>query len=152
VLIEASLEFGAGVAVNLGVARGSLYVMGGIYFALRPGLDDDKPEVELTGYLRAGGELSVLGLISVSTEFYMALTYLSQTNELRGQATVKTKVRFAFFSKTVSITLERKFAGPPRDEASLLARDGDLAALDEAPTFGDGTSEADWQAYVGAFA
>jgi hypothetical protein len=152
VLIEASLEFGAGVAVNLGVARGSLYVMGGIYFALRPGLDEEKPEVELTGYLRAGGELSVLGLISVSTEFYMALTYLSETNELCGQATVKTKVRFAFFSKTVSITLKRKFAGPPRSAAALRAHGGEFATLDEAPTFGDGTTEADWRAYAGAFA
>jgi hypothetical protein len=153
VLIEAALEFGAAAAVNLGVARGSLYVMGGVYFALRPGLEEKSAEVELTAYLRAGGELRVLGLISISTEFYMALTYLSATNELRGQATVRARVRVAFLHKTVKITLERRFAGPPRRDAARLARSAELAAApDDAPTFGDAMTQADWQAYAGAFA
>ncbi|HEX8156853.1 MAG TPA: hypothetical protein VF526_05655, partial [Solirubrobacteraceae bacterium] len=153
VLIEAALEFGAAAAVNLGVARGSLYVMGGVYFALRPGRESKDADVELTAYLRAGGELRVLGLISISTEFYMALTYLSATNELRGQATVRARVRVAFFHKTVKITLERRFAGPPRRAAARSAPSGELgAAPDDAPTFGDAMTQADWQSYAGAFA
>lgn len=152
VMIEAALEFGAGIAVNLGVARGSLYIMGGVYFALRTELPDAAPEVELTGYLRAGGELSVLGLISVSAEFYMALTYKSETNEVRGQAKITFRVRIAFFSKSVSVKLERRFAGAPRSQAALTLAARELVALEAAPSFGDGMTDADWRAYAAAFA
>jgi YVTN family beta-propeller protein len=156
VAIEAALEFGAAVAIDLGVARGSLYVMGGIYFALRTDPENDKSStVELTAYLRAGGSLSVLGLVSVSTEFYMSLTYDSRTRELRGQATVTCKVRIAFFSKTVSITLKRRFAGPSRGDAARTLHaleDNEAALAAAAPSFGDGMTETDWRAYAGAFA
>lgn len=153
VLIEASLEFGAAAAVNLGVAAGRVYILGGVYFALKPAMDGAAgggAEVELTGYLRAGGELRVLGIISVSVEFSMSLTYRSQTGELRGQATVRVRVRVAFFRKTVHVTLERRFAGPG-PSAALAGGQAEVAA-GAAPTFGDGFTEADWRRYAAAFA
>lgn len=154
VAIEAALEFGGSVAVNLGIASGGVYIMGGVYFALKSGATEGDVSTELTGYVRAGGYLSVLGLITVSTEFYMELRYDFEPNELHGQATVRYKVRIAFWSKTVKITLKRRFAGPPRSsQAALLARRGQLvAAVDDHPSFGDGMTEADWQAYAASFA
>lgn len=149
VLIEASLEFGAAAAVNLGVAAGRVYVLGGVYFALRPGGDNGPSEVELTGYLRAGGELRVLGVVSVSVEFSMSLTYRSDTHELRGQATVRVRVRLLFLRKTVHVTLERRFAGP--GSAALAGGPAALAAS-TTPSFGDGFSEVDWRSYAAAFA
>ena len=74
-LLEAALEFGASASIDLGVASGSVHIMAGIYFSMQrrkiDGIEVDAATLE--GYLRLGGELSVLGLISVSLEFYLEL-------------------------------------------------------------------------------
>ena len=73
-MLEAALEFGASASIDLGVASGSVHIMAGIYFSMQR-RDIDGIEVDaatLEGYLRMGGELSVLGLISVSLEFYLS--------------------------------------------------------------------------------
>ena len=67
--IEAAIEFGGNLSLDLGVASGGVYVMAGIYFSMTG------TEVKLTGYLRMGGYLSVLGIISISIEFYLGFTY-----------------------------------------------------------------------------
>ena len=68
-LIEAALEFGAAVALNLGVASGSACVMGGVYYQMSGGA------LAFSAYFRAAGSLSVLGIITVSVELYIALNY-----------------------------------------------------------------------------
>ena len=83
--IEAAIEFGGNISLNLGVASGGVYVMAGIYFSMTGS------EVKLTGYLRCGGYLEVLGLISISIEFYLGFTYRHKDNggdEVWGQASV----------------------------------------------------------------
>lgn len=130
--IEASIEFGGNIALNLVVASGGVHVMAGIYFALTAG------SVTLTGYLRCGGYLEVLGLISVSVEFYLAFTYRKKDaggSEVWGQATLTVCVKVAFFSKSVSLSVERRFAGS----------DGD-------PSFAETVSPEEWAAYLLAFA
>ncbi|MGO4886117.1 hypothetical protein ACJ2A9_00020 [Anaerobacillus sp. MEB173] len=110
--IEASIEFGGNISINLGVASGGVYVMAGIYF----GMAGD--EVKLTGYLRCGGNVSVLGLVSVTVEFYLGLTIRKKENtnvEVWGQATLTVGVKIAFFSKSINLTVERSFAGPKGD-------------------------------------
>ncbi|PEC22863.1 hypothetical protein [Bacillus cereus] len=110
--IEASIEFGGNISINLGVASGGVYVMAGIYFGMVGN------EVKLTGYLRCGGNVSVLGLVSVTVEFYLGLTIHQKENknvEVWGQATLKVGVKIAFFSKSISLTVERRFAGPKGD-------------------------------------
>ena len=109
--IEAALEFGASVALNLGVASGSATVMGGVYFKA-----GEKNSFDLSAYVRAAGSLEVLGIITVSVELYVALSYASKTSaehagKLWGQASVSVKIKIAFFSKSVSISIEREFAG-----------------------------------------
>jgi hypothetical protein len=111
----------------LGVASGGVYVMAGVYFNM---VGDD---VKLTGYLRCGGALEVLGLICISVEFYMGLDYAS--GKVWGQATLTVCIKVAFFSKSVGLTVERKFAGSAGD-----------------PTFEELMSEGDWEEYCGAFA
>jgi hypothetical protein len=130
--VEAAIEFGGNVSLNLGVASGGVFVMAGIYFKMLAGSD-----VTLTGYLRCGGHLSVLGIISISLEFYLALTYRTKQGgaEVWGQATLKVSVKVAFFSVSVSITLERRFAGAAGD-----------------PTFEDTVDAEEWAEYCGAFA
>ena len=131
-MLEAALEFGASVALNLGVASGKASIMGGFYFQM-VGAD-----FALTGYFRACGSLSVLGIITVSCEFYLGLTYASKGivphgGTLWGQAKLTVKIKILFFSKSVSISMEREFAGSD-------------------PSFRELVAPSDWALYCDAFA
>jgi hypothetical protein len=143
--IEAAFEFGAAVSLNLGVASGGVSIMGGFYFKFEivsPGVE----ELSLTGYIRINGNLSVLGIITVSLEFYLALTaiYVEKTlgtgekvkkvEKMEGVASLKVKVEVLFFSKTVTVTVRRQFAGADAD-----------------PTFAEMIPPEDWQEYCLAF-
>jgi hypothetical protein len=129
VLLEASLEFGGQLALDIGVASGGVHVFAGIYFKM------ENDDCTLTGYLRLGGSLSVLGLITISAEFYMGLTYESATNKVWGQATLTVKIEILFFSMSVGLSVERRFAGSGAD-----------------PTFSQIMDENHWDEYCDAFA
>jgi len=120
-LVEASLEFGGHLAIDLGVASGGVYIMAGIYFK---GEQKTAPTthvaVTLTGYLRAGGELEVLGIISISMEFYLGLTYESDGNKVWGEARVTVEVHVLMFSTGVTVTCRREFADPPFSIQQML--------------------------------
>jgi hypothetical protein len=158
VTIEAALEMGGNAAVNLGVARAAVWIMGGIYFKLAEGTDGADARVELTAYLRYGGSVSVLGLVGVSIEFYLAMSYDPDANLLHGQAKVTAKARLAFFTKTVTFKVERTIEGPPLLDgaASALAAgaasDAVALAAGGGASFGDIYDEPHWQQYVAAFA
>jgi hypothetical protein len=132
-MLEVSLEFGAAASINLGVASGAVSIMAGIYFKMK--FETDHNIVELTGYVRINGALSVLGLITASVEFYLGLTYNFTTEKAWGEATLKIKVSVLFFSKTVSLTTRREFKGSGAD-----------------PNFRMAISETDWKDYCAAFA
>lgn len=135
-VIEAALEFGAAISINLGVASGGVSVMAGIYFKLEI-KSPDPDTLELTAYLRMNGNLSVLGLVSISIEFYLELRYkeIGGSSKLTGRATVTVEVEVLFFSASVSMTVERTFAGDADD-----------------PTFSDALEPGDWYEYGEAFA
>ncbi|MEZ4672617.1 MAG: hypothetical protein R2932_00025 [Caldilineaceae bacterium] len=130
--IEAAIEFGGNLSLNLGIASGGVFIMAGIYFKMTGN------SLELTGYLRCGGYLEVLGIISISIEFYLCLSYREKTGqggEVWGQASVTVKVKVACFSKSVTLSMERKFAGDAGD-----------------PTFEQMIAQEDWEMYCLAFA
>jgi hypothetical protein len=127
--LEGSLEFGAALTVSLGpVARGSVSAMGGLYFKVED--VDGRMEATLTAYLRIRGELRVLGLVSVSVELMLALTYQPATGKVSGRAELAVRVKVLFFKKTVKIEFERTFAGSNADPtfAELMAVPGDTGA------------------------
>ena len=134
-VMEASFEFGGNFSLNIGVASGGAYIMAGVYFKLDHNEDTDFNDVQLTGYLRCGGHLSVLGLITISAEFYMALTYASTAAGSRvwGEASLKVSIKILFFSTSVTLRVEREFAGS--SGASAYSLDGArLAANLDDPT------------------
>jgi hypothetical protein len=96
--LDVSLEFGASVAVDFIVASGEAHVLGGIRFQLLP---DDS--VELVGYLRIGGSLEILGLITVSVELVLSLGYQSKGNKLVGRATLILELDLTIYSDSVEI-------------------------------------------------
>ncbi|MFD9669855.1 PQQ-binding-like beta-propeller repeat protein [Rhodococcus sp. NPDC059968] len=94
---EASLEFGAFVAVNFVVAAGEVHALGGVRFVLNEG------SVTVTGYLRIGGCLEVLGLVSVAIELCLSLTYHPEKNALVGRATMIIEIDLTLWSDKVEL-------------------------------------------------
>jgi hypothetical protein len=131
--LEVALEFGASCSINLGVASGGVYIMAGIYFAMGKNTDGEDSAI-LSGYLRLGGELSVLGLISVSLEFNLSFGY--ENKKAAGRATLTVEVEVLCFSKSVEITVEKKFGGSAGDPKFIEVFDQPQI----------------WSAYAGAFA
>jgi len=122
-MLEASLEVGANVSIDVVVASGNVHIMAGVYLKI----DETNNTSQLTGYLRAGGSLDVLGLISASVEFYLGFTYyFGPPCTIAGEATVTIEVHVLFFSASVSASLRREFADPQVSFADLIGpRDWD---------------------------
>jgi len=130
--VEASLEFGAAIAINLGVAAGQASITGGVYY------QKSGAGFNITAFFRAAGSLSVLGLITVSVELYVGLGFESDKAKphggyLYGTASVKVKIKIVFFSISVAVSIEREFSGSD-------------------PTFIQTVSPGDWAEYCDAFA
>jgi hypothetical protein len=115
--LEAALEFGAVIVADFKLASGMLYVFGGIYY----GKSDDS-EV-FRGYVRAGGSLDVLGLITASIEFYLGLTYEKSggATSAYGTARVSIRVKIIFvINISVTLTYEKRFMGAGSDRLVTL--------------------------------
>lgn len=134
-VLELSLEAGAILAVDFGVASGSISAMVGIYMRL------EGDAGSLAGYFRLRGEVDVMGLISASIELYLELTYDFSTGKMVGRAQLTIKVEVLLFSGTVTIEAERRLAGSNGDPNFV-----DVMGLEP-----DGTSPA-WSDYCLAFA
>jgi len=112
--LEVSLEFGAAFGLSIAVATGEVHAMAGIYFAItRKNLPDNKSEnlCTLTGFMRLGGRLSVIGIIRLSVEFNLSFTYQEESDKAYGRATVTVMVEVLFISVSVALTVERAFGG-----------------------------------------
>lgn len=134
--LEASLEFGAMIDIDLVVARAEVHALGGVHFLKSP-----DGSINLEAYLRIGGSVEVLGLVSVSVELVVMLTYESEPNRLVGRATLVIEVDVTFFSEAVTLdTGEYVLAGsetarvPPAAPSVLVETEGDpgLAAWRQA--------------------
>lgn len=133
--LEASFEFGAHIGIDIGIASGSIEVMAGVYFAVIAGNTSGSQSTELTGFVKAHGELN-LAVIAVSITFYLSLTYLDQggSKSVWGEVDVSLDVRVLILSITVHFSVRKEFSGG-----------GD-------PSFADMYTEAQWPEYVAAFA
>jgi hypothetical protein len=108
--------------------------MAGIYFKMEEEKPSNNQKTTLTGYFRANGNLSVLGIIEVSIELYLGLSYEFETHKVTGTAKLTIEVSVLFFSISVEIKVERKFGGT-----------GD-------PSFLDMHNQSSWNEYADAFA
>ncbi len=159
--LEAALEFGASMALDLVIASGKVYIAGGIYFEMEKVGQPDET-ISLIAYIRMGGSLKILGLITLSIEFYLGLSYQKPPNELWGQAKLTVKIEILFFSKSVQLSVERRIAGGdsggsshPLSAPAAGTQDGYMSKL-KAPhgggNFEDLINEDEWVEYTGAFA
>lgn len=139
-MLEAAFEFGAVAALDIGVASGEVHIMAGIYFKMEKQLvatvGKEMMVSSLTGYLRCGGRLSVLGIVTVSVEFYLGFKYKPALQKATGTATLTVEIEIACFSKSIELTVERSFG----------SKGGD-------PTFGDMMETPElWAEYGAAYA
>ncbi len=136
--LEIALEFGALIAIDFLVAHGEVHALGGIRFAL-----EQDGSVSLEGYLRIGGCVSVLGLISVSVEMRIGLTYTSARKALVGRATLVVEVDLTLWSESVELDSgEWVLAGGSAGDQGLALTAGETPSLD-----------ADrWRDYLAVFA
>jgi hypothetical protein len=118
-MLEAAFEFGATAALDIGVASGEVHIMAGIYFAMQKKQIKDHGEdlaALLSGYLRCGGSLCVLGLVTISVEFYLTFIYYGPpVKKAKGRATVTVEVEVGPFSKSIELTVEKSFGGSGAD-------------------------------------
>jgi hypothetical protein len=105
-LLEASFEFGAIAALDIGIASGSVHILAGIYFKLEKKAPGGDLEATLSGYMRVGGEMQVL-IVRVSVEFILSFTY--HDGKATGRATLTVSIEIAFFSVSVELSVERSF-------------------------------------------
>jgi len=95
------------------------------------------PSATLTGYVKCGGHLNVLGLITISCEFYLGLTYekVGDSSRCYGQAKLTVEIEILFLSFSVTLTVEREFAGSSGGGTARLD-DQRIAALGGAAELG----------------
>lgn len=133
-LVEGAIEFGGVIAFNLlDIIKGGVYVLAGVYVAIRFGTPPD-----ISAHLRLGGFVDVLGLVSVSIELYLALEFRDQ--RLAGMAKLTIGVKILFFSQTFSFEVRKEIAhlgAIPRD------RIADFRVL---------VDQSQWESYCRAFA
>lgn len=119
-MLDAAFEFGATAALDIGVASGEVHIMAGIYFKMEKkpveGLPGEHMVSALSGYLRCGGSLSVLGIVRVSVEFLLSFTYYAPpVDKAKGRATLTVEIEVLCFSKSIELTVERAFGGKGGD-------------------------------------
>jgi hypothetical protein len=133
--LEAALEFGAYLSLSLlDIASGSVHAMAGVYWHF----DGAADQTEFSGFLDLGGDLSVLGFISVSVQLLLSLNV--DGSDIEGRADLTISVSVLFFSESWSFSVEQRFSST-RSSAARLNH----------PLFTDYMSREQWRTYWGAF-
>lgn len=155
-LFELAFEFGGGYAISLaGLASGKVEAKSGIYFRVET-LEDDTQQCTLESYFRIAGAVSILGLITVSIEFYVSLTYTDPPGSLVGEARLTVEVDLTVWSTSVELTVRKEItrsSGGGGGDGFAAAAASLEAANGPAVTWADLMTSMDWeQEYVTAYA
>lgn len=148
--IELAVEVAASLALDLGVASGSAHVAVGVYLHFVPG------STVISGFVRAGGELTVLGVLSLHIELYLGLTYESSAARkvIWGEASLMVEVSIGCLSKSVTLSMRREFIVGGSEAKALPHQQANLSLAAPLPGVerAFGNSRDEWQAYFAAFA
>jgi hypothetical protein len=161
--LEAAVEFGASLGLDLGVVSGKVEVMAGIRYVMRTSASPEGRAIQLEGYLRASGALEVLAIVTLSVTIYLGLTYDIARGDVWGRANVTLGVRALFFSTSVSFEYEQRFAGssPPPPPIGGAIRPRPVPGSGPAafpvpharlPAFEELITRDQWHSYCDAFA
>jgi hypothetical protein len=158
--VELQFEFCGRFGFDIVVASGSLSLVAGIYIKYELATKG----VFLEGFVRVTGQLEVLGIISISAELLLSLTYESASGDCEGTASLRAHFSIFGFGASVEITMTKRFAGSGKSAHSGLRRaaamaleDGRASArpaaeLGQPPlTWSKLVTTEDWETYANAF-
>jgi hypothetical protein len=170
--VTASIEFEGNFELNIYIASGGISLAAGIYYnyGATTGL-------QLTGFVKLQGSIECLGIISVSCELDLSLTYQEQGTQswVSGTASFTCSIHVLFFTIPISFTVHKQFSGSgqaPQAQPALRSRGPKHANASQAehalsrlfdggsfsetvtpPDFEDFINSASvWADYAGAFA
>jgi hypothetical protein len=158
--VEFQFEFAGRFGFDIVVASGSLSLVAGIYIKYELVTEG----VLLEGFVRVTGQLEVLGIITISAELLLSLTYESSSGNATGTASLRAHFSIFGFGASVEITMTKTFAGSGSSSHAALRAGADRALsaghtgrrpADE-PTASELTwanlvTAADWETYATAF-
>ena len=154
--IDAGFDFGAMAAINLGVASGSVSLTAGFQFTYDLDPSTGQNTCILTGYVKLTGSMSILGIIQMSLEFDLSLTWEETSgggSEVTGTATISISISILFFHFSVSATATKTFENSGSSSSIRVGAGRHAHALGSStPNFADQMTPTDWQTYCQAFA
>jgi hypothetical protein len=145
--IEGAIELGANISVDLAIVTANVHVLAGFYFGMTTTSSETK--TKFAAFLRIGGSVDLLGIISVSIELYLELAYATDHNTITGTASLTLSVQILFATKSFTVSVTKTFAVPGSASfaiAAAAAAPGGPVSFDELITL------ADWETYCAAFA
>lgn len=105
IAIEAALEFGAVVEINLAVLGAGAQIVAGIYISLVT--EQGRSVARLGGYIRVHGAVRILGIITIALDVMVRLTL--QGTIATGHAEVTLMVQVFAFSRSISFSISQSF-------------------------------------------
>ena len=136
--LEASICVGAQVALNLfDIAQGSISIMAGFTFTVEEG------DVTFTAFLRVHGELDVLGIVTISVDLNLSISYEFSSRTMIASGTIMVDVSILFFSFHQGFAFSKEFHACNNDPTLRELMPPDLTT--NAPGIY-------WAEYVNAFA
>jgi hypothetical protein len=105
--VEFQFEFAGHFGFDIVVASGSLSLVAGIYIKYELATEG----VLLEGFVRVTGQLEVLGIITISAELLLSLSYESASGNAIGTASLRAHFSIFGFGASVEITMTKTFAG-----------------------------------------
>jgi hypothetical protein len=145
--IDGALDLGGNISIDLVVASANVHVLAGFYFAIMKTPSQENPsdtvtDFIFTAFVRIGGSVEVLGIIGISVEIFVELSYQATPSPgtISGRASVTVGVHLLFFSKSIVLSVGCCFE----------IGTGALALKD--PSFDDMVTLSDWTDYCRAFA
>ncbi len=157
--VEAALEFGGIAELDLVVVKGGIHLLVGVYLSMA-----SNGTLVIEGHLRLGGYVDVLGLVSVSIEFYLALTYDGGRHTLAGTGRLTVGVKLLFYSDSFTFEVHREIpafgaapsvasapTGPVHAAHLPLATAARVSAARDAIR-APAMSATQWESYCRAFA
>lgn len=160
--VTAGINFGGNFELDLGVASGGIQLVAGIFYNY-----SDAQGVQLTGYVKLSGGVTVLGFLSVGVTLDLSLTYQATpagSSYVSGSATLTLSVGIFCFHVSFGFTITKQFSGsgsPPPAASPSIRRSRDPNLVGPEPlgppatvvpaTFSDLMTPADWQQYCAVF-
>jgi hypothetical protein len=152
--LTVSIQFDGQLALNIGVASGGISLSAGFTFSYESSSAQPPGSTSLTAFVELTGGVEVLGIINISLELELTLTYanIGGQSYLSGTAEMIVEVPIFMFSVPVPLKVHKQFAGSSTSGAAEVAAGSPPETAAPYPAFGDVLTSADWSTYCSAFA